>query len=201
MTAAALHADAAAPGRLGPNSVLQLVPVLDAAFGVPQRQRLLALAGLPMLPDDTGLMDEAPAAHLHQLLRSAHPRQAPALLAEAGLLTGDYIIRHRIPPAAVVLLGWLPRALAAPLLTRAIASHAWTFSGSGSFQVHPGRPLVFSLADNPIVRGETADTPLCHWHAAVFERLFRRLVDDRYRCHETACAAVGGNVCRFVLTC
>lgn len=200
MSAAALHADAAAPGRLGPNSVLQLVPVLDAAFGELERQRLLDLAGLPTLPEDAGLMDEAPAARLHQLLRSAHPQQAPTLLAAAGALTGDYIIRHRIPAAAVALLGLLPRALAAPLLTRAIASHAWTFAGSATFQVHAGRPLAFTLTDNPIVRGETAKAPLCHWHAAVFERLFRRLVDDRYRCHESECAAAGGTVCRFVLT-
>jgi bacteriochlorophyll 4-vinyl reductase len=35
--------------------------------------------------------------------------------------------------------------------------------------------VVFEIADNPVVRGEHSETPLCHWHAAVFERLFSAL--------------------------
>jgi divinyl protochlorophyllide a 8-vinyl-reductase len=82
-------------------------------------------------------------------------------------------------------------------LGKAIARHAWTFAGSGRFRVVA--PLVFEIADNPIVRGEVSDVPLCHWHRAVFETLFRALVDDRLRCAEVACCATGNAACRFVL--
>ena len=46
-------------------------------------------------------------------------------------------------------------------------------------------PMVFALADNPVVRGEVDDHPLCHWHAAVFERLFRALIAPQTRVVET----------------
>jgi len=85
--------------------------------------------------------------------------------------------------------------LAMRALSTAIARHAWTFAGSGRFRVL--RPGVFEIADNPIIRGERSDVPLCHWHAAVFERLFRVLVDDRLRCVETRCGAMGDDACRF----
>jgi divinyl protochlorophyllide a 8-vinyl-reductase len=89
--------------------------------------------------------------------------------------------------------------LGAPLLTRAIAAHAWTFVGSGEFRVPGTRPPTFEIVHNPVVRGEHADAPVCVWHAQVFERLFRRLVSDRIRVRETQCAAVDGHVCRFVV--
>ena len=82
---------------------------------------------------------------------------------------------------------------------KAIAKHAWTFAGSGSFRVVT--PWRFEIVDNPIVRGERSDTPLCHWHAAVFERLYQVLVDRTAMCREVACCAVtGGNTCRFDIT-
>ena len=62
------------------------------------------------------------------------------------------------------------------------------------------RPLAFEIADNPVVRGERSAVPVCAWHAAVFERLYRQLVDDRYRAEETACGAAGAAACRFELS-
>lgn len=143
-------------------------------------------------------MDEGPAARLHAAVRHDLPAEAPAILAQAGRRTADYILAHRIPRPAQAVLRALPPALAAPVLTRAIAKHAWTFAGSGLFRV-AGR-LTFEIADNPLIRGERAPAPLCVWHAAVFERLFRTLVDDRLRAHETACCACGDPACRFELT-
>jgi divinyl protochlorophyllide a 8-vinyl-reductase len=93
----------------------------------------------------------------------------------------------------------MPAGLAAPILSRAIATHAWTFAGSGCFKIEALRPPVFLIHDNPVVRGEASDVPLCHWHAAVFERLFRRLVSRRTTVAETACCAQGAPACRFAL--
>lgn len=185
--------------RIGPNSVLQLVPLLDEALGDKERQRLLQLSGLDALPSDDGLMDEVPAARLHQAVRAHHPQMAPALTRCAGERTGDYIIRHRIPVAALRVLRALPPWLSAPLLASVIEKHAWTFAGSGTFRVRSRHPLVFDLIDNPVVRGEHAAAPICHWHAAVFQRLFSEIVDANLCCEEIQCCAAGANSCRFEL--
>ena len=191
---------AAAGARIGPNAVLQLLPVLEREGGAALRDRLLAAAGLKAPPSDAGMMDERPAAAMHQALRRELPDRAAVLAREAGLATGDYILAHRIPRPAQSLLRRLPVPVAAWLLTRAIAQHAWTFAGSGRFEVLSTHPLSFRIVDNPVVRGELAPAPICHWHAAVFERLFTELVHPDYRVTETACCACGAEACVFELT-
>lgn len=194
-------ARAAAPeGMIGPNALLQLVPVLDRCGGPELRRALLARAGVFELPDGSGMIDEAPVVRVHRVLRRDLPDLAAGVAWAAGRRTGDYILVHRIPRGAHVVLGALPARLGAPLLARAVAKHAWTFAGSGRFRLVSGWPPVFEIADNPVVRGERSDTPLCHWHAAVFERLYARLVDPRFQCRETACCAQGAPACRFELT-
>ena len=184
-------------GLIGPNALTQLLPLLDRAGGAGWRDALLARAGITELPDMTGLIPEAPVARLHQALRADRPDLAPDLGREAGARTADYILAQRIPNLAQILLKALPAPLAAPLLTKAITKHAWTFAGSGRFSVVCNRPLTVSILDNPVVRGEHSDIPLCHWHAAVFERLYRALVDDRLRADETTCCAQGAPACTF----
>jgi divinyl protochlorophyllide a 8-vinyl-reductase len=56
------------------------------------------------------------------------------------------------------------------------------------------------LVDNPLIRGEEADQPLCIWHAAVFARLYSVLVRPGTTCRETACTAMGAPACRFDLS-
>lgn len=184
----------ASAGLIGPNAVLQLLPLLEQAGLC---SRVMVQAGMFAAPSALGLMPEAPAARLHQALRAVAPDLAPALAWAAGVGTARYILAHRIPRPAQMLLRVAPRAYAARALGAAIARHAWTFAGSGQFS-QPAR-MVFAIADNPIVRGEVAAQPLCHWHRAVFETLFRDLVDDQLRCAETCCCAQGAAACRFVL--
>jgi divinyl protochlorophyllide a 8-vinyl-reductase len=159
----------------------------------------MRLSGMNDLPSDTGLMEEGPAARLHQAVRRLHPQEAAALTREAGERTGDYIICHRIPVAALRVLRVLPPWLSGPLLAGIIEKHAWTFAGSGKFRVVSRNPLIFELGNNPVVRGESAEAPICHWHAAVFERLFADIVDGDLRCVETHCCAAGDEACRFEL--
>ncbi len=182
-------------GRIGPNALLQLVPVLEAESpGLATRLFATARASVP---DASGMIPEEPVARLHQELRRQMPERAPALAAEAGRRTADYILAHRIPKPAQWLLRVLPPRLSAPLLTHAIARNAWTFAGSGRFHIVSLRPVVIEIGANPVVRGECADHPVCHWHAAVFQRLFQVLVDQRTVAVETACCAMGAPVCRF----
>jgi divinyl protochlorophyllide a 8-vinyl-reductase len=178
---------------------LQLVPVLDERIGSGPREMLLVQSGLEQLPADEGLMEEEPAARLHQAVRARYPDLAADVTHRAGLRTADHIISHRIPPVVLHLLQHSPPWLSAPLLAKTIDNHAWTFAGSGRFRIASRRPLVFELYDNPVVRGEAAEAPICHWHAAVFQRLFSSLVDPEIRCLETACCASGSNCCRFEL--
>jgi divinyl protochlorophyllide a 8-vinyl-reductase len=186
-------------GLIGPNALTQLLPLLEKAGGAELRDGLLAEAGIFTLPDMRGLIDEAPVARLHQAMRAGLPDLAPSLAWEAGLRTADYIIANRIPAPIVLLLRALPAPLAAPLLIRAIERHAWTFAGSGRFQVLSHRPLRVAIHHNPVVRGESSDHALCHWHSAVFERLFTRLVHRRWRAVETECCAMGATACVFAI--
>jgi divinyl protochlorophyllide a 8-vinyl-reductase len=182
---------------IGPNALTQLLPLLEKAGGPELRNELLAEAGIFALPDMTGLIEEAPVARLHQVMRASVPDLAPSLAWEAGLRTADYIIANRIPSPVVLLLRALPAPLAAPLLVRAIERNAWTFAGSGRFEVLSRRPLRVAIHDNPVVRGERSDHALCHWHSAVFERLFTRLVHRDWRAREVECCAVGHEACLF----
>ncbi|MEM0937728.1 MAG: bacteriochlorophyll 4-vinyl reductase [Pseudomonadota bacterium] len=189
--------DQQAAARIGPNAILQMLPALDAQTSPAQRRALLAEAGIVTLPDGSGMIPEGPAAALHQVLRRKLPRAAPQIARAAGLATGDYILAHRIPRLAQIALRALPAGIGARLLADAIARHAWTFAGSGVFSIAATAPLTFAIADNPIVRGERSTVPLCHWHVAVFERLFTQLISIHAQVRETDCCAMGAPACRF----
>jgi divinyl protochlorophyllide a 8-vinyl-reductase len=184
--------------RIGPNAITQLVGVLDHTEGRAVRDRVMAAASVPVPPPDSGMIPETDAAAVHLALRRVMPDRAEGLLRLAGLATADYILAHRIPRLAQMLIRALPGAVGARLLTMAIAKHAWTFAGSGAFRVVAQRPLTFEVAGNPLVAGQTADHPMCIWHAAVFERLFARLVWPSVVVTEESCAATGAAACRFV---
>lgn len=182
--------------RIGPNALLQLVPVLDRVLGVAERAALFARADVPVPPPDAGMWPEAEVARLHRAVVQARPDLAPGLMRAAGLGTADYILANRIPRAARALIRALPAPLGARLLTAAIAKHSWTFAGSGRFSVVHTRPLTVEIAANPLACG-ARDAPSCHWHAAVFERLYGTLVWPSVQVRETACCACGDAACRF----
>lgn len=181
--------------RIGPNAILQLVAVLDRE-GPGTGADFLRAAGVS-LPAADAMAPEVDCRAAHLALRRLRA-DAPALLRAAGLATGDYILAHRIPGPAQRLIRALPPALGARLLAAAIARHAWTFAGSGRFRIAARRPLTFEISGNPLCP-DHAENPACVWHAAVFERLFSRLVWPDVTVVEVACAARAGDACRFVL--
>jgi divinyl protochlorophyllide a 8-vinyl-reductase len=191
------HAPDTSVARIGPNAITQLVAVLDREEGRLFRDAVMARAGV-MVPDPTaGMIPEGEAAAVHHALRALTPDRAEVLLRAAGLATGSYILQHRIPRLAQAAIRSLPAPIGARVLSAAIARHSWTFAGSGRFRVVAGHPLTFEVTENPLVAGLQADRPLCHWHAAVFERLFAQLVWPACRVRETACRATDGAICRF----
>jgi divinyl protochlorophyllide a 8-vinyl-reductase len=190
------------PARIGPNAATQLIPALHDAGLDGISRAVFAAAGVPdWLMDPPGAMvDEIPVGRLHRGLRAALPDDAAAaVMRQAGRRTADYLLAARIPHAAQFVLKLLPAALAARVLVPAIRAHAWTFAGSGRFTARVGRTVVFEVVANPLCAHEHSDTPVCAWHAAVFERLFQVLVSPRSRVTETDCAAAGAACCRFVV--
>ena len=144
------------------------------------------------------MIPETDAARLHRQLRREEPELAPDLAAKAGIATGDYILKHRIPPLAQAILRALPSSLSARMLSRAIARHAWTFVGSGA--LHVVSPWVYEIKNNPLISGESSVQCLCAWHEGVFSRLYQSLVTASAQCTETCCGAQGkGKRCRFEL--
>jgi divinyl protochlorophyllide a 8-vinyl-reductase len=186
-------------GRIGPNAILQLIDVLERRGEGDLLSAVLAEAGVQRPPRNAGMLPEADFAAVHQALRRLSPA-AEGVLEEAGLATGDYILAHRIPKVAQVVFRLLPGALAAPVLTKAIARHSWTFAGTGEFRVEASRPLELSVARNPLVVGWRAASPQCIWHVGVFRQLYGRLVWPRVKVREVACCACGDPACRFELS-
>lgn len=190
--------------RIGPNAVIQTAHALAARHGRPTAARLLARA--------TGRTFGAWPARMvgedevQALVRALHarfgPREAAAVLHDAGRRTGDYLLTRRIPPAARWLLPRLPRFVAVRLLLRMMAAHAWTFAGSGRFTYgRAAGAVVLGIGDCPMCRGLAAAAgPVCAFYAGTFEQLFRALVDPRATVRETACAASGAPVCVFTVT-
>ncbi len=193
---------AAVPARIGPNAIIQVAAALVQAHGAAAAGRVFEAAGLaPYLAvQPEGMVEEREVIALHlELRRLLDSAAAGAVARVAGLATGDYLLRHRIPVPVRHLLAWLPRRLAARLLVAAIARHAWTFVGSGRLTTAVDRQAVLIVEDCPICRGTRATAPVCEYYRATFERLFRALVDPRTAVRETLCAAAGDGRCRFEL--
>lgn len=175
--------------RIGPNAILQLLPVLDRTLGREARARLLH--GIDLPPPDAGMWPEAACRAAHLAVWQGCGDRAADILTAAGQGTADYILAHRIPAPAKALIRGLPAALGARLLTAAIARHAWTFTGSGHFRIAARTPLIFEIEGNPLAFPGRS----CVWHAAVFTRLFSALVRPATRVEATEV----GPVSRFLI--
>jgi divinyl protochlorophyllide a 8-vinyl-reductase len=184
--------------RIGPNAILR---VAEALAGEPQtRAQVFTQAGLAgyLHSPPEGMVDEREVSVLHQVLRAVLGIQrARAIGRDAGLRTADYLLAHRIPRPAQLLMKLLPAPLGGRLLMRAMQGHAWTFAGSGVFETFPGRPHRMRIRGCRICHGTRSEEPLCDFYAASFERLFRVLIDRRVQVVEVECQAQGAPSCTF----
>jgi divinyl protochlorophyllide a 8-vinyl-reductase len=187
-------------GRIGPNAVIRIAEALDAesrsglartVFRTARIEEHLAAPPAGMVPEDEV------ARLMAALFVELGPEAARRVAREAGRRTADYLIANRIPAPARAAFRILPKPIAARLLARSVARHAWTFAGSGRLVLQPGPPLVFEIRNGPLCRYLRTDAPACDYYVGTFERLFGRLVDRRARALEIACAAAGADACRF----
>ncbi len=184
----------AGPARIGPNAVIQLGHALRAAYPESVARSVFEAAGHGVLLDHppTEMIDERVAIDLFRaLVAQRSPDDVGTVLTEAGRLTADYIIAHRIPVPVRRLLKILPAPLSGPLLLSAIRRHAWTFAGHGTVSVGAGRPFRIEIADNPLAIGT------CAWHRGVFKRMFSVLVMPGAQVRHTVCCDDGAPACRF----
>nr|WP_242464656.1 bacteriochlorophyll 4-vinyl reductase [Halorhodospira abdelmalekii] len=191
--------------RIGPNAITQVAAALYAATSAGTVRAIFNAAdqGDWLETPPTQMVPESTVARLHHQVRVQLPAtEAQAVLSDAGVRTGHYVLQRRIPAFARLLLRLLPPVAAGPLLLRAVERNAWTFIGSGAFSVQrrDARSAYLEVRNNPVIAGEQADEPICHWHAAVFETLFQELAWRGATVVEETCCATGAEACRFVLT-
>ena len=196
-------ATVAARGRIGPNAILQVVAAATEQMGPAVASELLVAAGLEHYGANPpgAMVDEREVVRLHRAVRaSLPPADADHLLAEAGDRTAAYILAHRIPAPVRILLQLLPPPLAARLLLRAIARHAWTFAGSGRFGYIRGRTTTLVLADCPACYDVYPATTPCIYYTHTMQGLFRALVNPQAQVIDDARPLQGGRVRRFRLS-
>jgi len=190
---------------IGPNAISQLQTALLHELGWTQTSKLFAAAGLLhyLQKSPEAMVDEREVARLHRQVRlHCQARQAKTIMATAGDYTGQYILANRIPSLVAWVLRGLPALWSAALLMQAIRKHAWTFAGSGSFSIaRDARAqsgiITARVGRNPVVALDSSTVPICDWHVAVFQRLFRDLVSTDTMVTEKTCCAAGDEFCEF----
>lgn len=190
-------------GRIGPNAIIRTREALQALETTKTARDIFAQAGLATAfdADPSTMVDEADVASLMRVVHETlGPSRASTVGWIAGQRTADYLLAHRIPAVVQRLLRYLPSAVAARVLTRAISQHAYTFAGSGAVSIQSGNPTHITITGSPITAGISAEVPVCSFYAATFERLFRELVHADAIARERTCAATGSTACRFEIS-
>jgi divinyl protochlorophyllide a 8-vinyl-reductase len=186
--------------RVGPNAILQLKDPMDQLLGRGVLAQLLDLCRVEM-PSGTAMISQSDVGRVHHTLWQLFPHRAQAVSEEAGRGTAEYIRKNRIPRVARIALRLMPRGMAEQMLAKAIADHAWTFCGSGGFGFHrEDGDIHFMIHANPLADVAAHPPHPCHWHSAVFEALFSRVLGRRYHCREVSCCAMQAERCHFVVT-
>jgi divinyl protochlorophyllide a 8-vinyl-reductase len=184
--------------RVGPNTLIQTLAAFAERFGSAEADELRVRARLPdPLPED--MVDERAFARLVRVLvREIGPEEADRVLADGGVGTGLYVLRHRIPRLVRLLLPKVPKRLALRVLLRAVRAHAWTFAGSADFEVqHRPGGAELTLAPSLVCVTAAVGRPMGSYYARAFEVLIRALVSPSARVVEEACIATGADACRF----
>jgi divinyl protochlorophyllide a 8-vinyl-reductase len=192
-------------GRIGPNAITRLAQAITGLRGPGVTREVFAAAGRThyLSHPPQSMVDEGEVIALHRAARERLGDDTIVSVAwRAGELTGDYILANRIPAPVRAVLPLLPARLSGDLLAKAVARHAWTFAGSGSFSYRrTDEGLELTVRNSPLTRDLSADAPACHYYTATFQRLFRALADPNILVVETSCSAAGADACRFLVRC
>ncbi len=189
-----------AGAQIGPNAITRIAETLRGEIGDSRTALFFSSAGLLdyYLSPPEAMVDEEDVARLHRQLRLSFAADDAAHVSRvAGIKTADYLLAHRIPKPVQWILHVLPPMLASMVLLSAIRRHAWTFAGSGEFSARSGSPVRLEIRNNPLCRETRTHSPVCHYFAATFERLFQVLVQPQAKVTEVSCEAAGASACVF----
>ena len=136
------------PSKIGPNSIIQTVAALEAAYGKTKAETMLSKIGqgylVGNLPKE--MVEEAKFHTLVGALQKEIGETATSrILQESGERTARYLLKVRIPGIFQKLVKLLPPRPAFKLLLFAISKNAWTFAGSGEFAYTMKRPPEISV--------------------------------------------------------
>lgn len=190
-------------GKIGPNAIIQTIAALEERYAPPQLRAILARGGAAELIDrpPAEMIDEQQFHSLAQLLvDQLGARAAGQVLRRAGQRTATYLLHYRIPRPAQWALRALPAGLSLRLLLPAVAQHAWTFAGSGTFSFAAGRAAQLSIASPALYDAPELAAAVCSFYRGTFDHLLRTLVDRRVSLWETACQGRGDDACVYQIT-
>jgi divinyl protochlorophyllide a 8-vinyl-reductase len=190
-------------GKIGPNSLIQTVQSLKDFYGEEKARRILQEGGqghlLTYQPHE--MIDEGQFITLARMLyRDLGLTEALTVLRRSGNLTGEYVLKNRLPRPVQFIIKLLPQKLALKMMLTAIGKNSWTFAGSGTYTFTTGsKPQIF--IQNTILRHAVeADRPACSYYRGAFETLLKTLVSKRLEVEEVECGAAGADRCVFNLT-
>lgn len=168
--------------RIGPNAIIQTVAALKETCGTARAEEILHAGGLPHLVDhmpDHMVREQEFFSLIHLLLDQVGAEEAMRILERSGHLTGDYVLRHRIPHPFQRLLMWraVPRQMSLRLLMLAIARSAWTFVGSGQFRFEGGNKCTISITNR--TPDQAIPAAICSFYGGTFAKLVQVLIDAR----------------------
>ena len=134
--------------KIGPNSIIQTVAALEAAYGKTKAETMLSKIGqgylVGNLPKE--MVEEAKFHTLVGALQKEIGETATSrILQESGERTARYLLKVRIPGIFQKFVKLLPPRPAFKLLLFAISKNAWTFAGSGEFAYNMTRPPEISV--------------------------------------------------------
>jgi divinyl protochlorophyllide a 8-vinyl-reductase len=144
--------------KIGPNSIIQTVAALEAAYGKSRTETILKKTAqgylIGNLPKE--MVEETKFHSLVTALQKEIGEPATAaILKESGERTAKYLLKVRIPGIFQKVVKLLPPGPAFKIFLFAISKNAWTFAGSGEFAytskpspeitvkvTHPSHPVV-----------------------------------------------------------
>lgn len=183
-------------GTVSPNAVSDVLSAARQRLGEDLVRLVCARAELATMPNPDQPMDEAQAVRVHAALRQAEPERSAEVFRQAGFASAEAFIETYLSKKAQAMLSAAPWTMSAWLLGRWARQHVRAFAGQARFEMI--RDLEIELWNNPFAAPHgTRDHPGCYWQEALFEGLFRDLVDPHLICREMTCVGQGDDACRF----
>lgn len=195
-TANASHLRVFPPGTVSPRAVTDVLAATRQRLGEEMVRTISQRAELGGMPDPEQPVDEVRAVRVHAALRQAEPVRSAEVFRQAGFASAEGFVDAYLSKKAQALLSAAPWTVSAWLLGRWAQQYSRAFAGNATFELL--KDLEIELRGNPFAAPHgTRDHPSCYWQEALFEGLFRDLVDPHLICREMTCVGQGDDACRF----